>query len=70
VEPCAMCAGAMVQAGVGTLVYGAEGDKWGAHRSVMDILDNPVLSNRLIVLTGVKETECRQLMEEFFARLR
>ena len=66
VEPCLMCAGAMVHARVRTLVYGTEEPKAGAVRSVMRALDNPVLNHRVAVVGGVLEAECRDIMREFF----
>ena len=66
VEPCLMCAGAMVHARVGTLVYGTEEPKAGAVRSVMQALENPAFNHRVAVVGGVLEIECRDIMREFF----
>ena len=66
VEPCLMCAGALVHARIGTLVYGAPEPRAGAVRSVMRALDHPSLNHRVSVESGVLETESRMLMQEFF----
>ena len=70
VEPCLMCAGALVHARVATLVYGAEEPRTGAVRSVMRALDHPALNHRVRVISGVLEPECRVLMQTFFRRRR
>src|SRR5687768_17208928 len=66
IEPCAMCAGALIQARVRRLVYGARDEKAGAVESNFRICDAPVLNHRIEVVTGVLEDECRALMQEFF----
>ena len=66
VEPCLMCAGAMVHARVHTLVFGAMEPKAGAVRSAMRALDHPALNHRVQVVGGVLEHECREIMQEFF----
>ena len=65
-EPCAMCAGAMVNARLGRLVYGASDPKAGAAGSCFDLVDSPVLNHRLPRTTGVLATECGLLLQEFF----
>ncbi len=70
IEPCAMCAGALIQARVGLLVYGATDEKAGAVESHFDICDAPHLNHRVGVIKGVLESECRDLMQEFFRRRR
>jgi len=65
IEPCAMCAGALIQARVGMLVYGATDEKAGAVESHFGICDAN-LNHRLEVIKGVLEPECRELMQEFF----
>jgi tRNA(adenine34) deaminase len=69
-EPCAMCAGAMVLARIPRLVFGAWDPKAGAAGSVMDILRHPKLNHRVEVISGVMEDECGSILKEFFARLR
>jgi tRNA(adenine34) deaminase len=66
IEPCAMCAGALVQARVRRLVYGAADAKAGAVESVFRICDNNSLNHRIELTPGVLEAECRELMQEFF----
>lgn len=70
VEPCLMCAGALVHARVSTLVYGAAEPRSGAVRSVMRALDHPSLNHHVAVVGGVLEPECRELMQRFFRRRR
>lgn len=66
VEPCAMCAGALVQARVARVVFGASDPKGGAARTLYRILDDPRLNHRAEVIGGVLETECRELIQRFF----
>jgi tRNA(adenine34) deaminase len=65
-EPCSMCAGAMVQARLGNLVFGAYDLKAGAAGSVVDLLDHPAFNHRVIVKSGVLAEECGQILKEFF----
>jgi tRNA(adenine34) deaminase len=69
IEPCAMCAGALIQARVKLLVYGAADEKAGAVESNFQICAANKLNHRVEVIKGVLESECRELMQEFF-RLR
>ncbi len=66
VEPCAMCAGALVQARVRRLVYGAADPKAGAVESVFRLCDSGSLNHRMELTPGVLEEESRRLMQEFF----
>ena len=66
IEPCAMCAGALVQARVGRLVYGARDEKAGAVESVFRVCDASSLNHRMELTPGVLEPECRALVQEFF----
>jgi len=66
IEPCAMCAGALIQARVPLLVYGAPDEKAGAVESHFHLCDAPQLNHRIEVVKGVLEDECRALMQEFF----
>jgi len=66
IEPCAMCAGALIQARVKLLVYGARDEKAGAVESHFHICDARHLNHRVEVVKGVLETECRELLQEFF----
>jgi len=65
-EPCAMCAGALVNARVSRLVYGAWDPRAGAVDSLFAICTDPRLNHRLEVRAGVLEPECRQLLQDFF----
>jgi tRNA(adenine34) deaminase len=65
-EPCAMCAGAMVNGRVGRLVYGATDPKAGAAGSRFDLVDSELLNHRIPRTTGVLADECGQLLVDFF----
>jgi tRNA(adenine34) deaminase len=65
-EPCAMCAGALVHARVSRLVFGAADSRAGAAGSVFDIVRSPQLNHRLEVVGGVLESGCRELVQAFF----
>lgn len=69
-EPCMMCAGAIVQGRVGLLVYGASDPKAGAIRSVLNLPDGPCSNHRLNVLSGVLEEPCRIQLQQWFQRRR
>ena len=69
-EPCAMCAGAIVLARVPTVVIGAPDPKAGAAGSVLDVLAEPALNHRPEVIAGVLEDECAGLLRGFFAARR
>lgn len=66
IEPCAMCAGGLIQARVRRLVYGAIDERAGAVESRFRICDTDFLNHRIEVTAGVLEDECRALMQEFF----
>jgi len=66
IEPCAMCAGALIQARVRRLVYGAPDERAGAVESRFRICDTDFLNHRIEIRSGVLEAECRALMQEFF----
>ena len=65
-EPCPMCAGAMVQARLRRLVYGTDDPKAGAVRSVMQVLNHPQLNHRMEVTSGVLGARCQELLQAFF----
>jgi tRNA(adenine34) deaminase len=69
-EPCAQCAGAIVLAKVGKLVFGAYDDKAGMCGSVGDLVRHPRLNHRVDVRGGVQAAECGELIREFFAAKR
>lgn len=69
-EPCAMCAGLIVNARVGRVVYGAPDPKAGAAGSLMRLTEDPRLNHRVTPLPGVMAQECGDLLREFFRKLR
>ena len=70
IEPCSMCAGALVLSRVKKIIYGACDPKTGACGSVTDIANNRKLNHRIDVKSGVLEKECSLLLKEFFAKKR
>lgn len=69
-EPCPMCAGAIVQARLGHLIYGADDPKAGAVRTVLNMPDSAASFHRLKVLGGILEPDCRQQLQIWFAQHR
>jgi tRNA(adenine34) deaminase len=69
-EPCAMCAGAMIHARIGRLIYGAPDPKAGAAGSVLEVLNHPRLNHKMPVTPGVLEDECGALLRDFFRERR
>lgn len=69
-EPCCMCAGALVNARVDTIVFGLRDDKSGAVGSVYDLVRSPWLNHRLKVVAGMLANQVQELMQGFFAGLR
>jgi tRNA(adenine34) deaminase len=69
-EPCAMCAGALVHARVARLVFGARDLRFGAVRSKFRIADSELLNHRVEVVEGVLAAECQELLQRFFASRR
>jgi tRNA(adenine34) deaminase len=69
-EPCAMCAGAIIQARVPRVVYGADDPKGGAFRSCFAILTNAKLNHQVEVITGIRAEESTTLLQAFFAARR
>jgi tRNA(adenine34) deaminase len=69
-EPCAMCAGAMVHARIDRLVYGANDPKTGAAGGVMDVLNHPSLNHRVEVTSGVLAGRCQEMLQAFFRERR
>lgn len=65
-EPCPMCAGALVHARVERLVYGTPDFRAGATGTVIDVLGSAAVNHRVRVTGGVREAECRELLQEFF----
>ncbi len=66
IEPCAMCAGALVNARVKRLVYGAKDERFGAVETIFRICDSSSLNHRIEITSGVLADECRALMQSFF----
>ena len=65
-EPCAMCAGALVLCRIKRLVYGATDSKFGAAESLFNVVNNPALNHQIDVTAGVMEEESRELIKSFF----
>lgn len=69
-EPCPMCAGAMIQARLSRLVYGAKDVRFGAHGSMVDILSEAIFNHQVEITSGVCEQEAAALLQNFFRQLR
>ena len=69
-EPCPMCAGAMIQARLPRLVYGAKDTRFGAHGSIVNVLDETQFNHRVTTTSGVLEEEAAALLQQFFQKLR
>ncbi len=69
-EPCPMCAGAIVHARIHTVVYGAADPRAGAAGSVLDLLQHPSLNHRCEVIAGIMSAECGSMLQTFFRRKR
>ena len=70
IEPCAMCAGALVNARVKRLVYGAKDERFGAVETLFKICDSDFLNHKIEIVSGVLAADCRKLMQDFFRRKR
>lgn len=66
IEPCSMCAGALVHARLRRLVYGADDPKAGAVHSVLSVLNHPAVNHRIDVTSGVLAARCQELLQSFF----
>jgi tRNA(adenine34) deaminase len=69
-EPCPMCAGAIVQARMPRVIFGTTDPKAGACTTLYQITDDPRLNHRCVVLGGVLQEECKKLLQEFFSQQR
>lgn len=69
-EPCVMCAGAMVNARIGRLVYGCRDEKGGAVDSLYHLLSDKRLNHQVEIVSGVFESECAELLKKFFQERR
>ncbi len=70
IEPCAMCAGALVHARVRRLIYGADDPKAGAVHSVIQVLNHPGLNHKVEICGGVLAGKCAEILQEFFRNKR
>lgn len=70
IEPCSMCAGAMIQARIARVVYGAEDPKGGAARSCFQVLSNPHLNHQVEITAGALADDCAAVIQSFFAERR
>jgi tRNA(adenine34) deaminase len=70
IEPCAMCAGAIIHSRISRLVYGARDIKAGAAGSVLDVINHPRLNHKLEVVSGLLEDRCSEILQDFFRRKR
>jgi len=66
IEPCSMCAGAMIHARIARLVYGAGDPKAGAAGSVLEVLNHPRLNHQMEIIPGVLAERCSEILQEFF----
>jgi tRNA(adenine34) deaminase len=70
VEPCMMCAGAMIHGRIARLVFGTPDPKAGSAGSIYNVLTDPRLNHRVDVISGIREDECAALLRDFFAKRR
>ena len=70
IEPCPMCAGALIMSRIDRLVYGSPDYKAGAVESLFNVVQNPALNHRLEVTSGVRADECTAIMKDFFRQRR
>ena len=70
IEPCSMCAGALIHARIGRLVYGASDPKAGAAGSVLQVVNHPSLNHKIEVTSGVLAEKCSEILQDFFRRKR
>ena len=70
IEPCSMCAGALIHARIARLIYGAADAKAGAAGSALEVLNHPRLNHKMEVTAGVLADRCSEIIQEFFRRKR
>src|SRR5215472_12208004 len=70
IEPCAMCAGAMIHARLARLVYGASDPKAGAAGSVLEVINHPRLNHQMEVTSGMLADQCSEILQKFFRQRR
>ena len=66
-EPCVMCAGAILHARIKRLIFGATDERWGAAGSVANVLNSPLLNHQCEIIAGIEKCESSELMQQFFA---
>jgi len=66
IEPCPMCAGAIIYSRIKRVIYGCKDEKAGCDSSVLNILNNPNFNHRAQTISGILENECREIMQKFF----
>jgi len=69
IEPCPMCAGAIIQSRIANLYYGASDPKSGSHQSIINLFDKPY-NHKVNITSGILEKECGSIMTKFFRELR
>lgn len=70
IEPCSMCAGALIHARIARLVYGASDPKAGAAGSTVQVINHPSLNHRMEVTAGVLASKCSEILQKFFRKKR
>ncbi|KJS87812.1 MAG: hypothetical protein JM58_02910 [Peptococcaceae bacterium BICA1-8] len=70
IEPCPMCAGALINSRIATVVYGADEPKFGSAGSQLNLLQFPGFNHQVKIIGSVLEEECKAIMKKFFQRLR
>lgn len=70
IEPCPMCAGAILQARIKTLIFGASNPKAGCCGSVLNLLQNPAFNHRVEIVSGIMYEQCSSIMKDFFKKRR
>lgn len=70
VEPCAMCAGAILQSRIDNLIFATKNNKFGCCGSILNIVNNDSFNHKVNIIEGVLEEKCRNLMKEFFKNIR
>jgi len=70
IEPCAMCAGALVNARIKRLVFGAHDERFGAVETLFRLCDSSSLNHRIKITSGILKDECKKLMQDFFSQKR
>jgi tRNA(adenine34) deaminase len=70
IEPCVMCAGALVNARVARLVFGAHDERFGAVETHFGLCTSEILNHRIEIVPGILADECRELMKQFFQKMR